>query len=340
MDSPDAGNTQPNEAELRAELARISQKLYTTEDPDIRTALQARVAELQSTLGIDLAKIAGTEMPVAQPVSKGLGSPKEKGKAEKTSMADLQALLLTQSEKARKQAAAQAVADLDIDIEADVEPSTPEQIEAADKLIQQARVETLRSNKVRARELLEEAAKAAPNSSTVLEMLADDYAERGQLPKAIAVYKRAVRIDAKNVNAERKLATLVLKLDSAGSLDDQMRRNLGDGAESMASHKAALVLTIFLPGLGHLVTGRMVKGWTLFGIWLLCVALLVVFGGDVARFFAQFSGKVHGNWFIAIPMVTVIGVYIAALMDFKKPQQESVRKPVERPVPPVNLPFE
>src|SRR5258708_7712946 len=73
--------------------------------------------------------------------------------------------------------------------EAPLEPPTPAQLEQADVLIRQARVEKMRGNKSASTDILRQAVEAAPTAPSVLEALGDDLLERGQKREAREVYR-------------------------------------------------------------------------------------------------------------------------------------------------------
>jgi tetratricopeptide (TPR) repeat protein len=323
------------ESELRKELAKASAQRYSTEDPALRAELQARVIELQRILGIDVAKLAGSEMgptaiPEAQPVRKSTKDAKPR-----VDLAELQAIVAEKSAQVRRTENSS-----DIDLPANPEPPTPEQAIAAEKLVQQARVEKMRGNKQEVRRLLEQAVQTAPGSPTVLEILGDDYAERKQVGKALAYYRRASALDPKNVNLERKVAMSALGIDAASNLEQQLQTGLDDSAIPMASNRAALLLSLFLPGLGHIVLGRNTKGWMTVAIWCLMLAWAILMGGDIAKLGSLVAGgKSQPNMLVVVPLFVMVVVYFATLADFRG-AKETARKPVERPRPPVNLPFE
>ncbi|HJP83639.1 MAG TPA: hypothetical protein VJ835_09055 [Fimbriimonadaceae bacterium] len=326
--------TESEKQQLRSELTKVSAQRYAVEDPEMRAQLQARVKELQELLGIDVQKLAGGEMaqsavPDVQPTK---AKKSKESATPKVDLAELQAILAEKSALIRKE---ERQAELNLPDE--IEPPTPEQQESADRLIQQARVEKIRGNKAEVQRLLEEAASSAPGSAIVLEMVGDDYAERKQLAKAAAYYRRAAKIDPKNVNIERKLALAALGVsDSAG----QLSAGLDDSAIPMASRNAAIWLTLFLPGLGHLVLGQKSKGILILVVWCICLAWVILMGGDVAKVgSALVGGRSQANWIAVVPLLVMILTFVGALMDLRGPK-EMVRQPVARPRPPVDLPFE
>ncbi|MBC8065924.1 MAG: hypothetical protein H7Y17_13910 [Chlorobia bacterium] len=330
------------EADFRKELARASQSLYSQEDPDKRAEIQIRIKELQGLLGIDVAKLAGGEMSAnAIPDLSVAAKPKkDKSKAKpRTDLAELQALVAEKSAQVRK-----IENQTEIELPLNPEPPTPEQMLAAEKLIQQARVEKMRGNKQEVRNLLEEAVRTAPGSPTVLEMLGDDHSERKQIGKALAYYRRAAKLDPKNVNLERKVAMSALGVDATSSRDQQMKSGMGGGLDDsaipMASRRAALLISLFLPGLGHVVVGKVTRGWITLGVWCLCLAWVILMGGDVAKLGAMIAGgRSQANMVVVLPLLVMVVLYIATLVDFKG-EPETARVSVDRPRPPVNLPFE
>lgn len=328
------------EADYRKELAKASSMLYSQEDPEKRAEIQVRIKELQALLKIDVAKLAGGEMSAnAIPDLSVVAKPKKDKAKPRTDLAELQALVAEKSAQVRK-----IENQTEIELPLNPEPPTPEQMAAAEKLIQQARVEKMRGNKQEVRNLLEQAVRTAPGSPTVLEMLGDDHSERKQIGKALAYYRRAAKLDPKNVNLERKVAMSALGVDATSSPDQQMRSHmsggLDDSAIPMASRRAALLISLFLPGLGHVVLGKVTKGWITLSVWCVCLAWVILMGGDVAKLGAMIvGGRSQPNLVVAIPLLVMVVLYIATLVDFKK-EPESARVPVDHPRPPVNLPFE
>lgn len=325
-------------ARLKRELAQSSRQLYSEEDPAKRAQIQSKIKDLQERIGLDIQKLAGREMSESVlPVTSTTSA--VKSTKSRTDLADLQALVAEKEALIRKDESV-----VEIDLPEDAGPPTQDQLDAAEKLIQLARVEKMRGNKQQVRELLEKAAKAAPTSSSVLELLGDDFAERKQIGKALACYRRAAKHDPTNVSLERKIAMAALGFDGSGSLDRQMRTELGagidDSAVPMASKNAALLISLFLPGLGHIVLGQLTKGWVTLAIWCVSLAWAILMGGDIAKLGSMVvGGRSQPNMVVLVPIFVMAILYFATLADFKGAKTEA-RKPVERPRPPVDLPFE
>lgn len=325
-----------SEQEMRQELARTSAALYNQEDPDKRAELQARIKELQGHLGIDVGKLAGSEMSAnAIPDLTVAAKPKKDKPKGKVNLADLQSIVAEQSAKIQKERI-----HTEIDLPENPEPPTPEQMDAAEKLIQQARVEKMRGNRVQVQTLLEQAAREAPGSPSVLEMIGDDFAERKQLGKALAYYRRAAKLDLKNVNLERKVAMSALGVDASGASANPMT-GLDDSAIPMASRRAALILSVFFPGLGHIVAGKTTRGWVTLAVWCACLAWVILMGGDVAKLGAIIAGGASKpNYLVVVPILVMVVTFFWTIADLSGGKEESIRLPSERPRPPVNLPFE
>lgn len=341
IEAPVAEKLSPEkEAEYRQELARSSQSLYSAEDPDKRAEIQARIKELQALLGIDVNRLAGREMSqnaipdVPVPTSK---AKKNQPSKDRVQLADLQAIVAEKSAQIRK-----VENQSEINLPENPEPPTPQAMAEAEKLIQQARVEKMRGNNQEVRNLLERAVQTAPGSPTVLEMVGDDFAERKQTGRALAYYRRAAKLDPKNVNLERKVAMSALGLNAA-STEAQVSSsvgNLDDSAIPMASRRAALFITLFFPGLGHLVLGQKTRGIVILAIWCALLAWTIIMGRDATRLGLMLvGGKEQANMLVIIPISLIVVVFVGALASLKEPE-ELLRIPQDRPRPPVDLPFE
>lgn len=232
--------------------------------------------------------------------------------------------------------------------EAPIVPPTPAQLRDADQLIRQAKVEKMRGNAKASTELLQKATEVAPTAPAVLEALADDMMERKRLADAKVVYQRALKIDPKNVGVETKLAHCALGMSLAGSIEDQLRRNLGDspfidGDDRTASLPSAIILSAILPGAGHLVLGQTQRGLAIMTAYLVAaICLLGFYGADVEKLL-RFAGGGSGqpNMGVFLPLIVMAVIYVATLASLKGMADKVNRKsPTERPRPPVDLPFE
>lgn len=227
------------------------------------------------------------------------------------------------------------------EIEIPIEPPTPQQLAQAEQLVREARVEKMRGNTRGAGDLLKKASEVAPGAPAVLEVLGDDLLERKQYEQAKKAYRQAWKLDPKNVGLERKYAIIVAQMDVIGSIDDQMRMNLSDSpfseADARASLGAATLYTALLPGLGHIVLGKKV-GFVILGVWVLGGLWLFSRYEDLARLM---KGDLSaGSVAVLLPLAVMVTIYIGTLASLKSQKKQAVRKPIERPMPPVDLPFE
>jgi hypothetical protein len=226
-----------------------------------------------------------------------------------------------------------------------IQEPTPEDIERAEALIRQSRVERMRGNRKAASDLLEQAAAVAPTSSTIAEALGDDLAERGQVAAALDKYAIALKHDSTNVGLERKYAEMVLRTKAAGSIEDQLRASLSDSlfltsSDSVAGLSAARWLSAIVPGVGQLTLGRTAKGLWMLGGWVVCMALTVVFNRDLEQLI-RFSagGNAKPSLIVLLPVFIGFVIWIASLADLSGGKTAG-RQKIERPKPPVDLPYE
>jgi hypothetical protein len=232
--------------------------------------------------------------------------------------------------------------------EEDLTPPTPQQLAEADNLIRQARVEKMRGNTGQSTVLLNKAAEAAPTAPAVLEALADDLLERKQKKEALAVYKRAVKLDPKNVGLERKYATLVLSTGPSVTFEDAMRADWNESPflsseDHVASASAATLLSVLLPGLGHIILGKTVTGACILAAW---VVSFLWFGIGLRGVSLSAKGEAHvplSHYFsgsIIIPGILMSIIFIGTINSLRIPKKLGGRGKVSRPVPPMNLPFD
>ncbi len=149
---------------------------------------------------------------------------------------------------------------------------SPEIREQATQLLRQVQVARLRNQPTIADKLLEEAVALAPNFSQVQEAIGDDLVVRKQFRKAKEAYLRAHQLDKNNKEIENKYGEMVLKVDLF--IDPFVQAEADSG--TLASGKAAVLLNLIFPGVGHMVIGRYVFGGILLAVWFVC--MLIAFG--------------------------------------------------------------
>lgn len=224
--------------------------------------------------------------------------------------------------------------------------STSKDREEADKLIALARLERNRGNKAKATDLMKQAADLAPDAAAVLESLGDDLAERKQWKAAKEAYAQAHAAEPKNVGIERKLAQAALRGAGVGSIEDQLRAGLSEStflneSDAIAGRTAAIVFSAFLPGLGHIVMGRTATGVGILGAWAVLGIWLTVQRKDIAGLIAMATGGGHGtpNLLVLVPLFGMVVLWLGALNSLTD-KRKTVRSKIDRPAPPVDMPFE
>lgn len=216
-------------------------------------------------------------------------------------------------------------------------PSAEVQI-AADNLIRQARVCKMRGQVQEATDLVKQAAEIAPGSSVVLEMLGDEYVERKRFGEARAAYKTAHRLDPSNVALETKFANLVLRTEQGMSFEIAITTGdslFVDASEATASAVAATVFSFFVPGVGQLVLGENIKGAVLIASWVICGVLVRL---NVEATKGHFTISTTGYVFAGLLLIVYIAAIGGCASRIKK--KWTPARVTEKPIPPVDLPFE
>ncbi len=209
--------------------------------------------------------------------------------------------------------------------------------ETADRLIREAHLWSTRGDKAKAKALLEEAERAAPNSGAVLVALGDAARERRNLKEAIRLYGLAKDREPGNIAFERKHADAVFE-QARGMVFDPASAS---GVEAVASAKSAVLLSVMLPGVGQIVTGELGKG-IFFLITVLGGWSIVVFGIGFKGLFAMLGmgPTKDANGVVLIPLVIAILCHLAAILDASAKSKTLGKRRIDRPVPPSDLPFE
>ena len=364
----DDGVPESNEiSRLRAELQRLVEKRLETTDPDILSVLSMRISDLEGILSS-----SASELPILeteedetleepaeiQKLRQELAKLQEKRAQTKDkniiAVLDLRIMqiqpTLPPPPKAKKSTQVSSKVEKDED-ESDLEPieaPTPAQVEAAEKLIRQSMLEKRRGNAAGATDYLKKAANVAPGSAVVLEALGDDLLERKLTKQAREAFKKALKIDPKNVGVERKYAQTVLQTTSKMSVEDQLRLGMSDslfltGEDNVAGLTAARFLSGIIPGVGQLVLGRTTKGLVLFVLWAVLVGWVCLWNKDFLSLMKFVEGKGPSpSSRIFIPLIGMAVVWIGSMMDLggRSAKEIARHSKVDRPKPPVDLPFD
>ncbi len=218
--------------------------------------------------------------------------------------------------------------------------STPEQIEEAEGLIRQAQISKMRGQNLEADRLLKQAAEIAPGSVAVLEAVGDDLMARKQSRKARDVYAQALKIDPTNASVERKFAECILATSTAF---DPMNPGSAVSNDSLANAKTAGCLSLMIPGLGQIVTGKVQRGVIMLSIvvvgWL--CALLIPDGiKGLMKMVGLTKEQAEFNALVMLPLGAAACAHLWSVMDMVTQAKLTPKKHVDRPRPPVDMPFE
>ena len=285
----------------RAEYARLQVKRRESNDKDVRAALDMRIKQLTDEFG-----------------------PAIEVKATKATSVPLRIKLPEKKS-----------------------PPTEDERREAEALLARSRLELTRNNPKQAQDLLMQAVELAPGSPSVLEALGDHLLEKRQFPEAKVAFERAKELDPRSASIERKFGTAVLQEFNAGTIDEQLRLGLSDNLllnseDRRAGGLAATVLSCFLPGLGHIVLGRTTTGIAIVISWIVCGIWFLFNYKDFAALLNFAKGGAPGspNMVVLIPLFLMIVIFVGTLKSLATPKESAQRGPVERPRPPVDLPFE
>ncbi|MCW5938924.1 MAG: hypothetical protein KF884_04715 [Fimbriimonadaceae bacterium] len=208
--------------------------------------------------------------------------------------------------------------------------------EKAENLTRQARLLAARGDSDGADRLLAEALETDPESSLALETRGDLLLGRRQTRAAQEAFQRAVEADPTNVSAERKLAETALAIKMASS--PELFMEVAD--DSLASGKAAVVLSFLIPGLGQFVSGEQTKGAAMFAAWILGVVGAFLVPDGLAGFTSLVGGRGPSfNPLVLLPLFLAVSAWLAAIGDASGRAKTIEPVRIERPRPPVDKEF-
>ncbi|HMS55933.1 MAG TPA: hypothetical protein PKA27_11085 [Fimbriimonadaceae bacterium] len=208
----------------------------------------------------------------------------------------------------------------------------------AERALSAAHLAKMRGNKPEAEKMLTEAMRLAPKSAPVLAAVGEDFAERGQIKKALEAYRQAKEVDPTNAKIEGRYAELVLK-DS----ESMLFMSGSSAVESLASAKSAVLLSVLVPGVGQIVTGETGKGIILLVGWLASwITAFLIPNGLKSLVQVAGGGASSLNMAVLIPVFAGVCFHLVAIFDAstKAKTRERMMRKTDRPVPPANLPFE
>lgn len=219
------------------------------------------------------------------------------------------------------------------------EKPTPEQIEEAERLLQQASLARIRGQGSVSERFLKEAAEKAPGSAAVQAALGDELWKRSQFSRAREAYKMAHRIEPGNVTYETKWAESIV-----GSGGDPLSA-LNAASNTYASARSAGCLSMILPGLGQIVTGETTKGVTIMAVYL-GAWTWAVFTPNGLSGIPALLGRASDvnvkefNGVVFIPLLIVVATWIGSIASINARAKLMEPRKIERPIPPGEGNFE
>ena len=212
----------------------------------------------------------------------------------------------------------------------------------AEQLIKQARLARQRGQGDIARKLLDEAAQIAPESATVLGALAEDSYQHKHFKTARDLFEKAKNLDPQNPHFERMFGECVLKVTE---IENPYLFVESPESESAASGKMAVALSLFFPGIGQLVTGKTNLGAMMLGGWILGWTMALLIPNGMNGVFGLFGIKSQGsvtqfNALVLFPLALIAVVTMWSLLDAAQSVPKGPKRSIDRPVPPVDKPFE
>lgn len=224
------------------------------------------------------------------------------------------------------------------------QPDDPAKVEQAEESLRNANLANIRKDKAGAKAHYKAALELAPNTPSVLEAVADDLRERKFFKPAQMLYKRAVEIEPTNARIESKLGECALEVLQ---MSDPMAMLAGSNADPsmVVNANASVILSVLLPGLGQMVTGRVGLGigfmivWVSSWVWAIATpngisGLLGGMGLTLAQTGAPF------NSVVLLPLAIAAFTHLVAIFEAAGRAKRYAPKRVEKPVPPSDLPYE
>lgn len=219
-----------------------------------------------------------------------------------------------------------------------VEPVTEAVRREVDSLLSRYRLEKSRGNRDLAEKLLAEACEKGLMISSVQEIMGDELAERRKNNDAIAAYKRALELDPKNISAEKKHADLVFKAKAASMTFSTSE------FEAVASSRSTQIISMLIPGGGHLVNGEWIKGAAFLVAWIVGIVWVIATPNGLSGLTGLIRGGGDFNPLVLLALIFSFIVWISAVVDAgatgkaaERRRMEALKAPVK---PPVDLPFE
>lgn len=148
--------------------------------------------------------------------------------------------------------------------------------EQAEQLLRQAHLHQMRKQWAAAEQLCRQALELCPSEPTARELMADLYAEKGELDQALEQYRRLFEEHPEREALEEKIARLVLRKDREVLERLEVEQALSNPRRHTAQKRnatVALLLSTICAGAGQIFNGEHVKGLIILVSWVLCLGL-------------------------------------------------------------------
>lgn len=196
--------------------------------------------------------------------------------------------------------------------------------------LSRARVHLKRGEKDTALALARELVKKYPDDPNAKEALADVLVGVGEKQEAIRLLKEVIDRHPGRVQTEKMHAYLVFGLhkDEWDQYAASLERDEALGGRSAG---AAAMLGLMFPGLGQVYVGRFWRG--------VVFAVLTVVGFVVALTLGRTEDGMNGIGIAALVFLATL--WVSGIIDAAAgAARSSGARPIDRPKPPTNLPFE
>lgn len=212
-------------------------------------------------------------------------------------------------------------------------------LDKAENLIRQAALARRRNETGNARRLMDEAEATAPGSAVVLEALGDLLMEQSKWSGAKDKYEKALKIEPENVGIERKYGECVFHLYTAGDFLSRPQDS------SFVGGKAAIILSLFVPGLGQFAAEQYQRGAIMMGGWAIGWGLAWLIPDGMKGLFSALGLSGRGaqaafNPLVLLPLGVAVIFHLWSIMDAASKAGNYRAAKIDRPTPPVDKDFE
>jgi len=217
-----------------------------------------------------------------------------------------------------------------------MDPLAPQPAQGAksvETLIRDAKIAGMRGDAKQELALIEEALILAPKSPGVLEAKGDALLKAGKRAEAEAAYQAGLDLAPGHNTLEAKYAELVL---GKVALDPDLV--LSNDVGTFANGKIAALISVVIPGLGHIILGQTVKGIAFMGGFILATVLCVLLGG-VSAFLSLFRNFQEMSGMGLFVLGATVLFYVIIQFDVAALAKRMVPPKISRPIPPVDKPF-